>query len=216
MDYSYENTCEYCGQPFDAERSTKRYCSNSCRQLAYLDRRSRQSAQASFIEEAEYESIPTVIPEAVQQEIVETLPPIEVESEPEESNSHKTRSSYTHPKSKRRSKLSSTTKKPFTIDGNVAILGAVAGILVYNYFNKPKATNQTIEPDHNTEKQIINPLSELKNWENPAATINKTRDVTTQPGENTTKFQGLPSFESLKWPDLGKSVDNSNKSDALP
>jgi hypothetical protein len=32
-------TCHQCGKPLDAERSTKAYCSNACRQAAYRKRR---------------------------------------------------------------------------------------------------------------------------------------------------------------------------------
>jgi hypothetical protein len=32
-------TCRQCGEPLDAERSTKAYCSNACRQEAYRVRR---------------------------------------------------------------------------------------------------------------------------------------------------------------------------------
>ena len=84
MSTNNDNNCEYCGQYFYAERSTKKYCSDSCRQLGYLERRSRKLAQASYIEETDYEIIPEEIPETVQQEIPETVPSFEVESEPEE------------------------------------------------------------------------------------------------------------------------------------
>ena len=49
--------CQYCNQSFYAERRSRLFCSDSCRQLAYLDRRSRKSAQASFIEDAMCEEI---------------------------------------------------------------------------------------------------------------------------------------------------------------
>ena len=32
-------TCEHCNKPFEAKRSTKKYCSNTCRQYAYQKRR---------------------------------------------------------------------------------------------------------------------------------------------------------------------------------
>ena len=52
-----QNSCEHCGQQFYAERRTKRFCSDSCRQLAYLERRARQVSNASFVEEIAYETI---------------------------------------------------------------------------------------------------------------------------------------------------------------
>lgn len=33
-----EQICENCGEPFKARRASRRYCSNSCRQLAYFKR----------------------------------------------------------------------------------------------------------------------------------------------------------------------------------
>lgn len=49
--------CEHCKQLFTAERISRRYCSDSCRQLAYLDRRSRKISNAYFVEDTLYEPV---------------------------------------------------------------------------------------------------------------------------------------------------------------
>jgi hypothetical protein len=33
-----EKTCLYCKEPFKEERSTKKYCSDNCKQMAYFIR----------------------------------------------------------------------------------------------------------------------------------------------------------------------------------
>jgi hypothetical protein len=38
-DRRLERCCLRCGEAFFAQRNTARYCSNACRQMAYLDRR---------------------------------------------------------------------------------------------------------------------------------------------------------------------------------
>lgn len=39
MSTNYDNNCEYCGQFLYAERSTKKYCSNSCKTMACRKRK---------------------------------------------------------------------------------------------------------------------------------------------------------------------------------
>jgi|GEM_PF-2153996 len=73
-----QNHCEYCSQPFYAERSTKRYCSDSCKQLSYLERKAQKLSQASFIETVEFEIVDNL--KAIQQEDATPQVAIEVES----------------------------------------------------------------------------------------------------------------------------------------
>lgn len=97
-----ENSCEHCGHPFYAERSTKKYCSNSCRQLAYLDRRVNQIANDSFIEETTFEIVPDQSAHQ-EAEVVTHIAPIEVEAT-EKTASHSENRDYLRRKAKRRSK----------------------------------------------------------------------------------------------------------------
>ncbi len=98
-----ENSCAHCGQPFYAERSTKRYCSDSCRQLAYLERRARQMANSSFIEEAQYDIIPQPVPVHPERGDDVQEAPIELEATEEPAIQNENRD-YLRRKAKRRSK----------------------------------------------------------------------------------------------------------------
>lgn len=46
-------TCEYCGREFYPAKRSAKYCSNSCKQMAYLERKKR-----SITDEPEQASIP--------------------------------------------------------------------------------------------------------------------------------------------------------------
>lgn len=140
MNEEKQATCEYCGQFLYAERSTKTYCSNSCRQLAYLERRSRKMAQATYIEETDFENVANSIPEP-KNESPDTIQAIEVENLPEETNTNPAGMQYSHNRRKRISRSQTHANKLNIIDGRLVLLGAAAaGLLVYNMFDSAKRT----------------------------------------------------------------------------
>lgn len=152
MEASSDNTCEYCGRDFFAERSTKRYCSDSCRQLAYLERRADKLANASFVEETPFESIPVPIPEPIIQELLNEKP-LEAETVIDEPNTKRSYRTYLHSKRRKRSKFSMPKSKPNSIDEGLLLIGAAAaGFLLGNFLNKPKNNTQTTEPEKKDEK----------------------------------------------------------------
>jgi hypothetical protein len=40
--YTYDAECEWCGEPFEARRSTARFCSDRCRMGAHRDEKRRE------------------------------------------------------------------------------------------------------------------------------------------------------------------------------
>src|SRR5688572_18765523 len=54
-----EKICEYCQRPFLAVRSTRKYCSDSCKQLAYYGRNDVETADAGYFlsDDADEETI---------------------------------------------------------------------------------------------------------------------------------------------------------------
>ncbi len=93
--------CEHCKQLFTAERISRRYCSDSCRQLAYLDRRSRKISNAYFVEDAMYEPVQEVVVTETElnndssstvEEIQEVTPVMN--GEPESASDNKLKNKY--------------------------------------------------------------------------------------------------------------------------
>jgi hypothetical protein len=169
-----------------------------------LDRRARKFAQASFVEETDYESIPGPITGPLNKEPINEIPD-NVESITEETSLHKPIGHYSRINKRKRVDNILPAPKTNFIDGRLVLLGAAAaGLLIYNYFNKPKITNQTYPPDLKPEKQSFNPSYGLKSQGDLSTIPIKPEETTTQPCKSTTEFKGLPSLELLKLPELGK------------
>jgi wobble nucleotide-excising tRNase len=211
MTTNNDETCEYCGREFFAERITKRYCSDSCRQLAYLARRANKLANASFVEETSFESIPAPIPEQILQEILDEKP-LETETVIDEPNTERSNRTYVHSKRRRRSKFSMPKNKPDSIDDGLLLIGvAAAGFLIGKYLNKPKNNTQTTEPEKKEEKSPESELPMLKLNVNQYPTPIKSEGISVPTGKMIKEDKGLPSFESLKLPSLDTNAEEEAK-----
>ncbi|MHC1777543.1 MAG: hypothetical protein AB9834_19250 [Lentimicrobium sp.] len=203
--------CDYCGREFYAERITKRYCSDSCRQLAYLGRRANKLANASFVEETPFESIPAPVPEQILHELLDEKP-LETETEVDEPNLVQNDRTYVHSKRRRRSKSSMPKNKPNSIDEGLLLIGvAAAGFLIGNYLNKHKSNTQTTEPEKKAEKSPEFELPMLKLNVNHYPTLIKSEGISVPTGKIIKEVKGLPSFESLKLPRLDTNAEEEAK-----
>jgi len=215
MESTSDNTCEYCGREFYAERITKRYCSDSCRQLAYLVRRANKLANASFVQETTYESIPDPISDQITQESPDEKP-LEAEAVVEEPSLERHHKTYAHSKRRKSSKFSLPKSKSNSTDNGLLFIGVVAaGFLIVNYLNKPKTNTQTTEPEKKAEKSPESELPMLKLNVNQYPAPTKTEGISVPTGKMLSESKGLNSLESLKWPDFGKKKNPPNKSDVL-
>lgn len=121
---SYEKKCAYCNQPFVAERISRRFCSDSCRQLAYLDRRAEKLANASFVEEANFEIIPvTVISNPDDEVSIDRI--IEVAETVEEGDSNSSDASSTDNRSRSAKSRKHGKSKGNQIDPRLVLLGSI-------------------------------------------------------------------------------------------
>lgn len=106
--------------------------------------------------------------------------------------------------------------KPDSIDEGLLLIGvAAAGFLIGKYLNKPKNNTQTTEPEKKEEKSPESELPMLKLNVNQSPTPIKSVGIYVPTGKMIKEVKGLPSFESLKMPDLGKKVETPKKSDSL-
>lgn len=51
MSTNDDNNCDHCGKPLNAQRSTKIYCSNSCRTMAYRKRKADYEQSLYILEQ---------------------------------------------------------------------------------------------------------------------------------------------------------------------
>lgn len=150
---NYEKNCEHCGQPFYAERSTKKYCSDSCRTLAYLNNKARKLANASFVEDAIFEVIPDPASVNPQSDNLLDEAPIETEATEEVSTQDKNRE-YTRRKTQQRSKKTKSAKaapESSHVDVRLIVLGVMAAVnLVVKYFSDSDPVIDKPKPAVNT------------------------------------------------------------------
>lgn len=158
-----QKNCQHCKQPFFSERRSRIFCSDSCRQLAYLDRRSRKSAQASFIEEANCEEInlPPLVVNKEELQNLETICDVEQQTcdrDPSEIPFHDNQPEMLGGfKRKKINKVQNNTS------GQLLLIGAaIAGMILINKFNKSESNdrksqiNEDGSCESDTEPPFIN------------------------------------------------------------
>lgn len=159
----YEKYCENCGQPFIAERKTRRYCSDSCRQLVYLKRKAQKLANLSEenkLPPTHISESPDLIPEEPKEDLKQfdssATNPLITENDNEINKKTRRR-----PKRIRQRNLTRNDNS-ILLDGRVVLFGvAVTGLFIYNYYNKPKALNKTNHPGAQQTEPDSSPTSYL-------------------------------------------------------
>lgn len=165
---NYEIDCEYCGQPFAAERISRRYCSDSCRQLAYLKRKAKKLGKLSN----ENEIIPQNISES--NDLIQEVP----KEDPKKHESRETNLFITETRNetikktrrrlrRNRQNILSGKDNSIQLDGRIVLFGAaVAGLLIHDLCKNPKTINKTNHPGVQESGSVSFPDSYLTIHEN--------------------------------------------------
>ena len=145
-----QNSCKHCNQPFYAERSTKKYCSDSCRQLAYLERRAKLISNAAFIEETAFKIVQEPISDYPESNNVVNEAPAPIELEvTEEATIQNENKTYTRRNTKRTSEYNKTAVASAKTLSNMEALGIIGTFalakLTFNYFLNPEPANDKTE-----------------------------------------------------------------------
>jgi hypothetical protein len=149
--------CDYCGEIFIYERISATYCSDACKQQAYLLRRDKQFITILDAEDTEIESYPDQ-PINENTEIVpfeETISEAEVLNESESPEPIKSNSEPTKRK-RRKSYVPSSgnvSDSKSNADSNANGLGALLGAVAIGYLISEfgKTTNTSTEPTKQAE-----------------------------------------------------------------
>lgn len=190
-----ENLCEYCNQPYYPERSTKKYCSDSCRQLAYLARRAHELSAASFVQEVNFERIP----EPITDSSIAESPQIETPIEPEViCESEIDVPSPSHSNRKRRQRVSNNNNKQAGSQiEELLILGGigVVGYLLGKYLNMPKPINSIEDPIIKPSTSIEFPDLKMKIGNDQNLNMPKTQAENTKVIEPMLKIEKIPDLQ---------------------